>query len=78
MDRDVALLPIRTIVSARTISVDPKTGRLFVAGAPTWIPAQHPMGARTQTGSASIDDPYASSLKRDLPRAGSMPGLPLL
>ncbi len=32
-DRYVQLAPIRTMVSARTMSVDPATGRLFVAGA---------------------------------------------
>lgn len=31
----VALAPIQTVVSARTMSLDPKTGRLFVAGADT-------------------------------------------
>lgn len=34
-DRYVALPSIQTSISARTMSVDPKTGRLFVAGADT-------------------------------------------
>jgi DNA-binding beta-propeller fold protein YncE len=34
-DRYTPLAPIPTVVSARTMSVDPKTGRLFVAGADT-------------------------------------------
>jgi DNA-binding beta-propeller fold protein YncE len=34
-DRYVSLASIPTVVSARTMSVDPKTGRLFVAGADT-------------------------------------------
>lgn len=34
-DRYAMLAPIPTVVSARTMSVDPKTGRLFVAGADT-------------------------------------------
>jgi DNA-binding beta-propeller fold protein YncE len=34
-DRYVALAPVQTTVSARTMSLDPKTGRLFVAGADT-------------------------------------------
>ena len=34
-DRYTQLAPITTLVSARTMSVDPKTGRLFVAGADT-------------------------------------------
>lgn len=34
-DRYVALAPVQTVVSARTMSVDPTTGRLFVAAADT-------------------------------------------
>jgi DNA-binding beta-propeller fold protein YncE len=42
-DRYVALPLVQTIVSARTMDVDPKTGRLFVAGADTG-PAAAPDG----------------------------------
>ncbi len=44
-DRYVALPIIQTVVSARTMTVDPKTGRLFVAGAdtdPNPNPAERP------------------------------------
>jgi hypothetical protein len=35
-DRYAALPPIETVVSARTMSLDPDTGDLFVAGADTY------------------------------------------
>lgn len=45
-DQYVALPLIPTIVSARTMDVDPKTGRLFVAGADT-VPSASPEGRPT-------------------------------
>lgn len=51
-DRYVALAPVQTVVSARTMSVDPVTGRLFVAAADT-VPSPTP-GGRPQVKPGTV------------------------
>lgn len=50
-DRYVPLAPVPTVVSARTMSVDPKTGRLFVAGADT---DPNPAGGRPKVRDGTL------------------------
>jgi len=60
-DRYQALAPIRTIVSARTMSVDPTTGWLFVPGAD--------LGPATSPGGRPTVDPGTLRLMIFAPRA---------
>lgn len=53
-DRYAALPSIQTIVSARTMSLDPKTGRLFVAGADTEPAATPDARPRMKPGSLRL------------------------
>lgn len=53
-DRYVALPAIQTSVSARTMSLDPKTGRLFVAGADTDAPATPDAKPKVKPGSLRL------------------------